>query len=168
MCPNPSACYSKTLDSETLDSETSDCCPEPSSQQVLAPPERFDCLYKASILVVDSNPDSKLLLRYLFEMYDANLVFAHTMEEALDAIEKVRPKLVISEILLSEGDGYTLARSINTYARTHQRIIPLIALTVCARSEDRQRALDAGFCEHISKPFMLGHLLALAANLVQP
>ena len=135
-------------------------------QVSLTQPDPFACLSGACILVVESNLDNQQILRYLFEEYDANLTFTHTTAETLAAIKQLQPELLISEILLSYEDGCSLIREVNAVQSKHSITIPSIALTVCARPEDRLRALSAGFCEYLSKPFSIERLLRLAADLI--
>ncbi len=127
----------------------------------------FACLSGARILVADSNLDNQEILQCLFEEYGANLAFAHTVEEALAEIEQGRPRLLISELLLPCEGGHALIREVKAIEAEGSVAIPSIALTVCAKPEDRDRALFAGFYEYMAKPFCGEQLLALAANLIK-
>jgi CheY-like chemotaxis protein len=64
-------------------------------------------------------------------------------------------------------DGYTLIRRIRNLAGENGRI-PAIALTAYARSEDRAKALQAGYQNHLPKPIEPIKLIAMVASLVKP
>ncbi len=66
---------------------------------------------------------------------------------------------------MPEMDGYELLRRMRALGTTHDGRIPAIALTAFARSEDRTRALRAGFMVHVSKPVEPSELIATVAAL---
>ena len=88
-------------------------------------------------------------------------------EAALAAIEAERPHLLISDIGLPDQDGYTLIQRVRALERGETRALPAIALTAFARSEDRTRALRAGYQAHIAKPVDPAELLATVASFAQ-
>ena len=75
---------------------------------------------------------------------------AHTGPAALEAVFAQQPEVVLLDIGLPELDGYEVARRIR--ARPSGIDIVLIALTGWGQPEDRQRATDAGFNQHLTKP----------------
>lgn len=120
-----------------------------------------------SILAVDGNADNQEILRAVFEMVGAKLTVVSTVEAALAMLQKIQPKLLISEIELPDESGYALMRRVKALEAEHHIRIPVIALTIFARPEDQWRSLAAGFCEHITKPFDIYRLLASAVSLVE-
>ena len=122
----------------------------------LAPPERREesaaaqAAAGARILVVDDHADARAMLRMMLEL------LGHAVTEAGDgvaAIETARNEafdLALVDIGLPGIDGYEVARRLRADATT--RALPLIALTGYGQDEDRRRALDAGFDEHLVKP----------------
>jgi CheY-like chemotaxis protein len=64
-------------------------------------------------------------------------------------------------------DGYELIRKVRALPAENARKIPAIALTAYARTEDRLRAIRAGYQMHIPKPVELAELVAVIASLVQ-
>lgn len=86
--------------------------------------------------------------------------------EALAALEEMRPDLLISDIGMPGEDGYGLIRKVRALPAGCGGKIPAIALTAYARTEDRLRALRAGYQMHISKPVELAELVAVMASLI--
>jgi CheY-like chemotaxis protein len=117
------------------------------------------------VLVVDSDPDSRYLLTMLFEGYGVKTITATSALEALEILKQVKPDLLISEIRLPKEDGYSLMRQVKALEMQKQVPIPAIALTVCAREDDRAHALSVGFEEHLPKPFDIDELLGMVTCL---
>jgi len=78
------------------------------------------------------------------------------------------PDLLISDLGMPEVDGFELLSWVRGLGRDRGGLTPAIALTAFARSEDRLRALEAGFNSHISKPVEPSELIAAVASLVRP
>lgn len=119
------------------------------------------------VLIVDSDPDSRYLLRMIFERYGVETIAATSAGEALEILKQVKPDLLISEIRLPKEDGYWLMQKVKALESAEQVHIPAIALTVHAREDDRVRALSAGFEEHLPKPFDIDELITTVACLTQ-
>jgi len=64
-------------------------------------------------------------------------------------------------------DGYALVRALRALPAQKGGTTPAVALTACARSEDRRRAMLAGFDMHVSKPVEPGELIAVVARLAR-
>lgn len=127
-------------------------------------PERLEGL---KVLVVDDEADTRELLRVGLGQCGAEVMTAGSAQEALAAIEESRPDLLISDIGMPGEDGYELIRKVRALSAVRGGKIPAIALTAYARTEDRLRALRAGYQMHISKPVELAELVAVMASLVQ-
>jgi CheY-like chemotaxis protein len=85
----------------------------------------------------------------------------------LALFRRERPEMLISDIGLPEVDGYDLIQEIRREHGHASETIPAIALTAYARSEDRMRALRAGFHAHIAKPAEPAELLATIVSLAK-
>ena len=72
-------------------------------------------------------------------------------------------KVLISDIGMPEIDGYQLVRCVRALPTKNAARLPAIALTAFARSEDRTRALLAGFVAHVAKPIEAAELIATVA-----
>jgi CheY-like chemotaxis protein len=127
-------------------------------------PERLDGL---KVLVVDDEADTRELLRVGVGQCGAEVVTAGSALEALEAVAEGRPDLIISDIGMPGEDGYELIRKVRSLPAGRGGKIPAIALTAYARTEDRLRALRAGYQSHIAKPVELAELVAVMASLLQ-
>jgi len=126
-------------------------------------PERLDGL---KVLVVDDEFDTRELLKVSIGQCGAEVVTAGSAGEALATLEEVRPDLLISDIGMPGEDGYELIRKVRALPAGRGGKIPAIALTAYARTEDRLRALRAGYQMHICKPVELAELVAVMASLI--
>ena len=82
-------------------------------------------------------------------------------------IQKDPPHVLVSDIGMPETDGYELLRRVRALDHASATHIPAIALTAFARSEDRTRALNAGYLVHLSKPIEPAELLATIASIAR-
>jgi CheY-like chemotaxis protein len=95
----------------------------------------------------------------------AKVIAAFSALEALKVLETTRPVVIISDIGMPGTDGYQLIRAIRSRDAEKGGTIPAIALTAFARSEDRKKALLAGFQNHLSKPVNHDELLIVISML---
>jgi CheY-like chemotaxis protein len=124
-------------------------------------------LQKLRVLVVEDETDTRDLIRRLIEAHGAQVIMAANAREALDLLAKESPNLLISDIGLPGTDGYELIQRIRELETGGARHIPAVALTAFARSEDRTRALRAGYQVHIAKPVEPSELVATLASFAQ-
>ena len=117
------------------------------------------------VLVVDDEPDARELIGELLRECGAQVEVASSVAEALEALQRMRPELLLSDIGMPGRDGYQLIREVRALAPEQGGRIPAIALTAFARSEDRARAILAGYQVHVSKPIEAHELLAAVASL---
>ena len=117
------------------------------------------------VLVVEDEDDSRELIRRVLEDCHARVFPAASAAEALRLIEIERPDVLVSDIGMPGVDGYELLRQVRARGESGGRI-PAIALTAFARSEDRTRALRAGFMVHCAKPIEPSELVAAVASAV--
>ncbi|HEX5055023.1 MAG TPA: ATP-binding protein [Gammaproteobacteria bacterium] len=114
------------------------------------------------VLVVDDEPDGRDLIRFVLEDCGADVVAAESGKEALAILERQQPDVIVSDIGMPEMDGYEFIRRV---PQQTGRRIPAIALTAFARSEDRTRALQAGFLMHVTKPVEADEFVASVASI---
>jgi PAS domain S-box-containing protein len=129
--------------------------------------ECVDVLDGLKVLVVDDEPDARELLRVGFSQCGAEVTTAGSSEEALAAIAKQSPDLLISDIGMPNEDGYELIRRVRQLPAGSGGEVPAIALTAYARTEDRTRALRAGYQLHVTKPVDLLALMGQIDGLVR-
>jgi CheY-like chemotaxis protein len=118
------------------------------------------------ILVVEDDDDARVLIRRLLEDAGAHVEVASDVTRALALIDTAPPAVLISDIAIPEQDGYDLIRQVRKRGYEADTL-PAIALTAFARSEDRSRALAAGYQAHLPKPVAAAQLLSVTATLLQ-
>jgi PAS domain S-box-containing protein len=102
------------------------------------------------ILVVDDNRDAADTCAAVLELYGHEVRKAYTGRGGVELAETFRPHAMFVDIGLPDLNGYALAKAIR--ASPWGRDVLLVAVTGWGQSEDRQRALDAGFDRHFPKP----------------
>ena len=117
------------------------------------------------VLVVDDEPDARELVGELLESCGAIAVCAGSANEALALFRTFRPDVLVSDIGMPGTDGYDLIKSIRAMEDGSGATTPAVALTAFARSEDRTRAMLAGYQMHLAKPVEPAELLATVASV---
>ena len=110
------------------------------------------------ILVVEDQPDNRQIIRDMLAPTDYEITEAEDGQQALEAIAKNRPDLILMDIQLPIIDGYTATRRIKTDPAL--RSIPIIAVTSYALSGEDKKAREAGCDDYVPKPFSPRQLLA--------
>jgi CheY-like chemotaxis protein len=117
------------------------------------------------VLVVDDEADARDLIKRVLGDCDAEVLIAGNAAEALAIVEQERPHVLVSDIGMPQVDGFELLRRVRALGEARGGKVPAIALTAFARSEDRTRALRAGFLVHVSKPVEPSELVATVASV---
>jgi PAS domain S-box-containing protein len=126
-----------------------------------------------SVLVVDDQEEARELLTQALSEYGAQVTAVSSGMEALaflsDPPSGKRPDALILDIAMPDEDGYTVLKKARALQAAQGGAaadqIPAIALTAYGRSEDRLRALQAGFQMHVAKPVEPAELAVVIANL---
>jgi len=109
-----------------------------------------DLLNDWVVVVIDDEEDSLEVAEVILDAYGALLYTARNGSEGLNVIRRVRPRLVISDLSMPVMDGWGLIYELkHDTSLTH---IPCIALTAHAMIGDRERAINAGFHNYLTKP----------------
>jgi CheY-like chemotaxis protein/nitrogen-specific signal transduction histidine kinase len=119
-----------------------------------------------TVLVVDDEEDTRLVLESVLEDGGARVVLASSGAEALDLIPTERPDVIVSDIGMPGMDGYAFVQALRQLPRHEGGHTPAIALTAYARAEDRRRALLVGFQNHAAKPLDPQEMVMVVANAV--
>jgi CheY-like chemotaxis protein len=122
-------------------------------------------LSELKVLVVDDEPDARVLLNYVFTVCGATVFEAGNAGDALMLVEKERPHILICDIGMPDVDGYELIRRVRALGEARGGKVVAIALTAFARPEDRTRALRAGFLVHVAKPVDPSEIVATVASI---
>ena len=138
----------------------------PSGGALVAPTLQRDLnLADVRVLVVDDEADARALVRRLLEERGATVITNGSVAEALASIREERFDVLVSDIGMPDEDGYALIRQVRALAAERGGSIPAVALTAYARSEDRMKAVMAGFQMHVTKPVEPAELLTMVASL---
>ena len=117
------------------------------------------------VLVVDDEIDARDLVKKLLETAGATVSAAGSASEAMEHILAGRPDVLVCDIGMQEEDGYSLIRRLRTIEKKEGGVLPAVALSAYARSEDRTKAIRSGFQIHLAKPVEPTELLAVISSL---
>lgn len=117
------------------------------------------------ILVVDDHETNLELLKLVLENAGYTPVLARSGREAVSIVNSMGVELILMDIAMPGMDGLETTRLLRKLART--RTTPIIAVTAHAQHADRERALDAGCNEYLSKPLDIDRLLQVMSELLQ-
>ena len=122
----------------------------------------------AKILLVEDNPASAEAMKVLLTRLGADIELAGGGAEAIRLFRDFHPALLISDIAMPDMDGYTLIRKIREIEReTKAQALPAVALSAFTREDDRSKAIEAGFDQHIAKPLDTQKLVATLVELLR-
>ncbi|HZG24857.1 MAG TPA: response regulator, partial [Chitinophagaceae bacterium] len=111
----------------------------------------------ASILVVEDEPLNMMLISEVLRKMGFTVIKAENGKDALDVLEDHHPALIFMDMNMPVMDGYTATSKIRRLPHD-KNSIPIIALTADAMKEDKDRCLEAGMNDFISKPFRLNEI----------
>ena len=115
--------------------------------------------------MVDDDSDSREVLAVQLTQRGATTSVSASADDALRKMDTFKPDVIVADIGMPDEDGYSLIRKVRNSALDHSRLTPAIALTAYAGDGNRQRALDAGYQKHISKPAEPEELALTIASL---
>jgi PAS domain S-box-containing protein len=139
----------------------------PASPRASYPAGSVPPLQKVSLLVVDDEDDARSVLALMLSKAGAQVTTATSANHALELLEQNVPDVIISDIGMPGKDGYALIREIRARSREQGGRVPAIALTAYSRTEDRIKAIAAGFQMHLSKPADGMELMTMVASLAK-
>jgi len=128
-----------------------------------SPQDWESALRGLSVLVVDDEADARELIRTVLEQHGAEVAVAGSAAEALAALAERPPDVLLADIGMPVTDGYELIRRVRTDGNPALARLPAIACTAYGRDEDRLRALQAGYQQHLAKPVLPDELVAVVA-----
>ena len=134
---------------------------EQQSVPFTCPPE----LAGLRVLIVDDEADARDMLATVLSSCGSEVTTATSAAEAIAAIKRLKPSLLISDIEMPCEDGYSLIANVRALTPEDGGLTPAIALTAHARIEDRMRALSAGYQMHVAKPVEPAELVIVIASL---
>lgn len=117
------------------------------------------------ILIVEDNKKNMVLFRDILQVRGYKTLEAETGEQAIELLQKERPDLILMDIQLPGKDGITVTREIKANKAT--RGIPVFALTSYAMKGDREKMMEAGFDNYMSKPIKVKEFLKTVDDFFQ-
>jgi CheY-like chemotaxis protein len=111
------------------------------------------------VLAVDDNEDALDVLSEALRAAGASVSTATSGPEALSAWEHDPPDILLCDLAMPDMDGYGVVAAIRERDERERRHTAAIAISAHATPEHRQRSFDAGFSEHVTKPYRFSELL---------
>jgi CheY-like chemotaxis protein len=128
-----------------------------------APSPRF----RGHVLIVEDNPVNVLVAQTILVDLGLTVDVANDGDEALLHLSRRPYNLVFMDCQMPRKDGYTTTREWRAREQAHgMSRTPIVALTANAMPTDRQRSLDAGMDEHLSKPYRSSQLVDVLENFL--
>jgi signal transduction histidine kinase/CheY-like chemotaxis protein len=122
-------------------------------------------LSEVRVLVVDDDPSARELMSGMLEGFGAQVSVAESGQAALTLLFENRPDVLIADLGMPGMDGYALIEQVRALDPDFGGKTPAIAVTAYASPQDRLRALQAGFQNHVAKPVEPEELAIVIASL---
>ena len=119
------------------------------------------------MLLVEDSYDTREGIRVLLKQHGADVTAVDSAAEALAAFPEARPHVLLSDINLGGTDGCELLRLVRSLGAENGGDVPAAAITAYSASEDRIRALKAGFWDYVCKPVETELLVNVIAGVVR-
>ena len=119
------------------------------------------------VLYVEDDDDTRAITVLLLEMSGAIVVAVASVTEAVAALEREQPDVLVSDGGMPGRDGWGLIKQVRDWPEARGGRIPAIAVTGCALDTDIAHSLLAGFDVHLSKPIDMDELVRVIARLVR-
>ena len=120
------------------------------------------------ILLVEDNELNVEIAEFMLRNEGADVTKAWNGQKAVEIFEKGRPDefdVILIDIMMPVMNGYEAARMIRSMDREDAKVIPIIAMTANAFTEDKLRTKEAGMNEHIAKPVDMKRLVKIICEL---
>jgi CheY-like chemotaxis protein len=141
--------------------------PERSAEPAPVPPARLHAaLAGHKVLVVDDDPRNAFVLTDVLEMYDMTVVNAPDGRKAIAELVAGDIDLVLMDVMMPLMDGYETTRAIRQMPRFAD--LPVITVTARAMQGDREKSIDAGASDYITKPIDTEELLDCMERWLNP
>ncbi len=108
-----------------------------------------------TILLIEDEREIRRFVRQALERENCKVREAATMTQGLSDVEAYKPQLVILDLGLPDGDGVDFVRSLRSWSN-----IPVLVLSARSTEHDKIAVLDVGADDYLTKPFLIGELLA--------
>jgi CheY-like chemotaxis protein len=139
--------------------------PAPSFRPV-PPAGRHEELYGRKVLVVDDDPRNAFVLTDVLQLHGMTVVEAADGRRAIAELAAGGFDIVLMDVMMPEMDGHETTRAIRQMSQ--HASLPVIAVTARAMQGDREKALDAGATDYITKPIDVEELLSCMERWLTP
>jgi CheY-like chemotaxis protein len=119
-----------------------------------------------NVMVVDDEHDAREVLWHILSERGARVTACASAAEAISAIDRAAPDVLVSDIGMPGEDGYEFIRKVRMLGDPIGRV-PAVALTAFSRLDDRTQALLAGFQTHLTKPVDARELILTVAAMAR-
>ncbi|HEV8079286.1 MAG TPA: response regulator, partial [Chitinophagaceae bacterium] len=119
-----------------------------------------DVLTNKNVLVVDDDVRNLFALTTAFERFHINTITAESGKEAMNILDENKEiDIVLMDIMMPEMDGYETTQKIRREHKNNS--LPIIAVTAKAMKGDREKCIEAGASDYITKPLKIDQLMSL-------
>jgi circadian clock protein KaiC len=140
--------------------------PVPEQPRSGPPTNAGQVLKGVRVLLVEDYDEARECIRLVLEQHGAQVTAAASSQEAMEMAGREVPNALVCDIGLPDEDGYALLRRLKAVSPEHARI-PALALTAWTLPEDQERARQAGYALHMSKPVEPSELAGALAGLLR-
>jgi signal transduction histidine kinase/CheY-like chemotaxis protein len=124
-------------------------------------------LHGVRVLIVDDEPDVRELMVAALEGSGASVTSVGSAHDALNVLKSSEVDVLLADIAMPGQDGYDLIKATRALRPARAARVPAAAVTACARDDEKQRALAAGFQLHLVKPVQPEALVQTVATLLR-
>ncbi|MBF0186772.1 MAG: transporter substrate-binding domain-containing protein [Magnetococcales bacterium] len=128
--------------------------------------ETVSAVAGANILLVEDNEINQQVAKELLEMAHMSVTIADNGQVGIEKVRSESFDIVLMDMQMPVMDGYTATRTLREDHRFDD--LPIVAMTANAMAGDREKCLDAGMQDHVSKPIEPSEMYAALANWIKP
>lgn len=120
---------------------------------------------KKRILVAEDSRDLADVMRSALHFYGYQVLIAHDGVEAVESAIRLRPDLIVMDILMPKMSGFEATRQLRQHPET--KTIPILAASALSNSESREKCFASGCNDHLAKPFSARELADAVGRLLK-
>jgi signal transduction histidine kinase/DNA-binding response OmpR family regulator len=124
-------------------------------------------LRQVHVLAVDDDRDALSLVAQVLESAGARVTTAQSANDGWKRLNDEAPDVIVADLGMPHVDGFQFIAGVRRHGNPRVREVPAAALTAYARSDDRMKALRAGFQIHLAKPIDPAELVTTIAALAK-
>ena len=121
---------------------------------------------RKTVMIVDDEPNHRLVLRKMLEREGYNVIEAEDGRDALANLEEVRPDLILMDIMMPDMDGWEASRAIKEHKET--KSIPVVIFTVRGSEDSVEKSYKFAYANfHLSKPSRRSEILSVVKKYIE-